>query len=94
MFALKKKIRIQYDAGRTEEREINYIPLRYILALLLAVLETAAVITVLILFGKYIPYFYLAMWATEIGCVIHIITNWHWLRRFIRSVAKVFAPLM
>ena len=70
---MKKKIRIQYDAGRTEEREINYIPLRYILALLLAVLETVAVITVLVLFGKYIPYFYLAMWATEIGCVIHII---------------------
>ena len=21
-------------------------------------------------------------------------TNWHWLCRFIRSVAKVFAPLM
>lgn len=54
---MKKKIRIQYDAGRTEEREINYIPLRYTLALLLAVLETVAVITVLILFGKYIPYF-------------------------------------
>ena len=70
---MKRKIRIQYDAGRTEEREINYIPLRYILALLLAVLETAAVITVLVLLGKYIPYFYLAMWATEIGCVIHII---------------------
>lgn len=73
MFALKKKIRIQYDALKTEEREINYIPLRYILALLLAVLETVAVVTVLVLFGKYIPYFYLAMWATEIGCVIHII---------------------
>ena len=70
---MKKKIRIQYDAGRTEEREINYIPLRYILALLLVVLETAAVIMVLVLFGKYIPYFYLAMWATEIGCVLHIV---------------------
>ena len=73
VFFMKKKIRIQYDAKRTEEREVNYIPVRYILALLLAVLETAAVITVLILFGKYVPYFYLAMWATEIGCVIHII---------------------
>ena len=70
---MKKTIRIQYDAHRTEEREVNYIPVRYILALALAVLETAAVITVLVLFGKYIPYFYLAMWATEIGCVIHII---------------------
>lgn len=73
MYALKKKIRIRYDANRVEEREVNYIPVRYILALLLAVLETVAVITILILFGKYVPYFYLAMWATEIGCVIHII---------------------
>ncbi len=70
---MKKKIRIRYDANRVEEREVNYIPVRYILALLLAVLETVAVITILILFGKYVPYFYLAMWATEIGCVIHII---------------------
>ena len=70
---MKKTIRIQYDANRTEEREINYIPVRYILALFLAVLETAAVIAVLFLMGKYVPYFYLAMWATEIGCVIHII---------------------
>ena len=38
---MKKTIRIRYDANRTEEREINYIPVRYILALLLTVLETA-----------------------------------------------------
>ena len=43
---MKKKIQIQYDANRTEEREVNYIPVRYILALFLAVLETAAVITI------------------------------------------------
>ena len=70
---MKKKLRIQYDAHTTVEREVNYIPVRYILALVLAVLETAAVIAILILLGKYVPYFYLAMWATEIGCVIHII---------------------
>ena len=38
MFFYEEKIRIQYDAGRRSEREINYIPLRYILALLLVVL--------------------------------------------------------
>lgn len=70
---MKKKIRIRYDKHKTKEREINYIPLRYILAVLLAVLETVAVIVVVILCAKYIPYFYLAMWATEVGCVIHII---------------------
>ena len=52
---MKKKIRIRYDADRVEEREVNYIPVRYILALFLAVLETGIIITTLILFGKYIP---------------------------------------
>ena len=70
---MKKKIRIRYDRGRTEEREVNYIPIRYILAILLLVLETAAIIAILILLGKYVPYFYLAMWATEIACIITII---------------------
>ena len=32
--------------------------------------------------------------ATFAKCVRVEKTNWHWLRRFIRSVAKVFAPLM
>ena len=27
-------------------------------------------------------------------CIDASKANWHWLRRFIRSVAKVFAPLM
>lgn len=72
---MKKKIRVRYDAGRTEEREVNYIPLRYILALVLAVLETVAIIAVLFLMGKYVPYFYLAMWATEIAVVIMIIAS-------------------
>lgn len=70
---MKKKLRIQYDANTTVEREVNYIPLRYILALALAVFETVAVIVAVILCAKYIPYFYLAMWATQVGCVIHII---------------------
>ena len=70
---MKKTIRVRYDENRTEEREINYIPVRYIVAIALAVLETAAVIAVVLLLSYYVPYFYLAMWATEIGCVIHII---------------------
>lgn len=72
---MKKKIRIRYDAGRTEEREVNYIPVRYILAITLALAETAAIIVILLLLGKYVPYFYLAMWATEIACVIKIIAD-------------------
>ena len=72
---MKKKIRIRYDANRTEEREVNYIPVRYILAIALAVAETAAIIAILLLMGKFVPYFYLAMWATEIAVVITIIAS-------------------
>lgn len=70
---MKKKIRIRYDENTTVEREVNYIPVRYIVAILLAVLETAAVIAIVMLLSYYVPYFYLAMWATEIGAIIHII---------------------
>ena len=72
---MKKKIRIRYDADRTEEHEINYIPVRYIVAILLAVLETAAVITIVMLLSYYVPFFYLAMWVTEIGTIIYIIAS-------------------
>ena len=70
---MKKKLRIRYDASTTVEREVNYIPIRYILAILMLIAETAAIIAILILMAKYIPYFYLMMWATEIACVITII---------------------
>jgi len=72
---MKKRIRIRYDATRTEEREINYIPVRYIVAILLAVWETAAVIAIVMLLSYYVPYFYLAMWVTEIAAIIHIIAS-------------------
>ena len=70
---MKKKIRIRYDRGRTEEREVNYIPIRYILAILMLIAETAAIIAILILMATYVPYFYLMMWCTEIACIITII---------------------
>ena len=70
---MKKKLRFQYDPGRTVEREINYIPVRYILALFLAVMETVAVVAIVILCCQRIPLFYTLAWLTEIGCVIHII---------------------
>ena len=70
---MKKTLYIPGAYNTVTERETNYIPVRYILAIALAILETAAVIAVVMLLSYYVPYFYLAMWATEIGCVIHII---------------------
>ena len=61
--------------GRTVEREVNYIPVRFILAIVLAVLETAAIVAIVIALSYYVPYFYLAVFATEIACVIKIIAS-------------------
>lgn len=72
---MKKKIRIRYRAGRTEERQINYIPIRYSIAILLALSETLAVIAIVMLLSYYVPYFYLALWVTEILAIIHIIAS-------------------
>ena len=53
---MKRKLR--YNVGNeTVEKDINYIPVRIILAVTLAILETLAVITIVILLCLYAPYF-------------------------------------
>ena len=71
---MKKKIVIKTKTG-VKEHEMNYIPIRFIIAILLIVLETAAVIALTILCAIHIPYFYLAMYATEVFCVLKIINS-------------------
>lgn len=71
---MKKKIVI-YQHGKRKEREVNYIPFRFILAMLLIVLETLAVLSIVILCAIHIPYFYLAMYATQIFCILRIINS-------------------
>lgn len=70
-----KKTIVIYDQNGAKEKEVNYIPVRFILAIALIVLETAAVLTLTILCAIHIPYFYLAMYATEIFCVLKIINS-------------------
>ena len=60
---------------KTIEQEYNYIPVRYIIAMLITVFEILAIISIVIACCDYIPYFYLAVWATEIACVIRIIAS-------------------
>jgi len=71
---MKKKIVI-YDARGAKEKEINYIPVRFILAISLILLETLAVLGIVILCALYIPYFYLALYATQVFCVLKIINS-------------------
>ena len=65
---------IMYDVnGEKVKKEIDYIPVRYILAIFITVLEVLAILGIMVALCYYVPYFYLACWATEIFCVIHII---------------------
>ena len=71
---MKKKY--QYQAGnKTIEREYNYIPVRYIIAVMITAFEVLAVIGIVATLCYFVPYFYLAAWATEIVCVIRIIAS-------------------
>lgn len=57
------------------KRKIPHIPMRFIIAILLAVLETAMIVGILVALSYYVPYFYLLIWATEIACVVRIIAS-------------------
>ncbi|MBQ7821232.1 MAG: cardiolipin synthase [Clostridia bacterium] len=70
------KYKLRYNVNdRICEKEVNYIPIRYILAIIITLLEIAAIIGTVVVLCIYIPYFYLAAWATEIFCVIKIIAS-------------------
>lgn len=70
------KGKIQYKVeGKMVEREVNYIPVRFILAIALAVMETLTILLIVTALCYYVPYFYLAVFCTEIACVISIIAS-------------------
>ena len=66
----------QYQAGdRTIEREYNYIPVRYIIAVLITILEIAAIIGLMVVICLYVPYFYILCYVTAFACIIKIIAS-------------------
>lgn len=72
---LMKRKYTYFDGKKQKEREYSYIPVRYILAVLITLFEVLAVIGIVAALCYYVPYFYLAAWATEIFCVIRIIAS-------------------
>ena len=70
---MKKKVVV--DPIKNTEREINYIPFRYIVAIFLVAIETLAVIAVMTFLTMYIPYFYFAVVLTQFGVAIAIINR-------------------
>lgn len=57
------------------ERQYSYIPVRYIIAVLITIVEVLMIIGIVGTLCYFVPYFYLAALATEIACVISIIAS-------------------
>ena len=70
-----KRYRYKVGNNKVVVKEINYIPFRYVWAILLTVLEVLAIIGIVIALCIYVPYFYIAAYATQVGCVIKIISS-------------------
>lgn len=71
---MKRPLRYMAN-NKLVEKEINYIPVRYIIAVAITACEVLAVIGIVVALCYYVPYFYIAAWLTEIGCVIKIIAS-------------------
>lgn len=71
---MKKKYKI-VKGEKTIEREYNYIPVRYIMAALITLLEIATIIGIIVAICLYVPYFYILCYITEFACVIKIIAS-------------------
>ena len=70
-----KRKQIIKTGKKTIEREINYIPIRYIFAIMITVFEVLGIIGTVVALCYFVPYFYIAAWLTQIGCVISIIAS-------------------
>ena len=54
---------------------MNYIPVRYIIAGMVTLLEVLAIIGTVVALCYFVPYFYIAAYLTEIVCVVKIIAS-------------------
>ena len=71
---MKRHYKIMTGKGIVE-REYNYIPIRYIIAVLLGALEVSAIIGIVIALCYYIPYFYAFCVITSAACIIKIVAS-------------------
>ncbi|MBQ7351345.1 MAG: cardiolipin synthase [Clostridia bacterium] len=71
---MKKNIKV-YENGRYVDKEINYIPTRYIIAILITILEILGIIGCVVALAIYVPYFYIALFITEIVSIITIVVS-------------------
>ena len=66
---MRRKYQI-HTGKETIERRYNYIPVRYIVAVMITVFEIAAVIGAVVACCYYIPFYYLAAWLRSAFCSV------------------------
>lgn len=71
---MKKKIKI-YGNGKYVNKEINYIPLRYIISIMMMFFEIIATISIMVLLALFVPYFYIAIYITVVVIIVTIIAS-------------------
>lgn len=71
---MKRTYKVNTGKG-TVEREYNYIPVRYIIAMLITVFEIAAIIGIVVAICIYVPYFYILCYVTAFACIIKIVAS-------------------
>ena len=69
---MKRNIRV-HNGKEYVDKEISYIPVRYIVAIMLAILEIVGIMATMFMLAIYVPYFYLAILLTVVAVVIVII---------------------
>lgn len=72
---MKKTIKVTNSKGQYIDKEINYIPTRYIIAMFLMLIEIISIIAIMVVMAIYVPYFYIAIFITEIVSIITIVVS-------------------
>ena len=72
---MKKKIIKTDKNGNQTKKEIYYIPVRYILAVLITVAETAAVVAIVVALMYKVPYFSIVVLLTQLGVILQIVNS-------------------
>lgn len=71
---MKRKFKV-YQKGRYVEKEMAYIPFRFILAMLMVIIEVISIIAILVFLTLFVPYFYIAIYITVVCIVLRIISK-------------------
>lgn len=72
---MKKKIKVSLGNNKFEERTVNYIPVRYIVAFMITLFEVLSIIAVMVALCLFVPYFYIAVGVTTFAVELKIIAS-------------------